>query len=400
MDQDRSNPHNLIFMIQDKKKIKIIIGSQYFIYFGVMGIALPYFNLYCYHINLSGFEIGILSATRSLTMILFPIMWSIIADRFNARRPIYILCNVMSAGIWAFYLYTNNFHAMLLITICYGFFFTPVISFLEAFTMDILAGEKKSYGRIRVWGTISFILVTTLLGVLIDYFPIKIIIILILAGSLIQALISTKIPGTVIQKDLNKSKVKNFLNKRLLLFLFCGFLMLMSHGAYYCFFSIHLERLGYGNTVIGIAWALASVSEILVMVNSDRIFRKIFLEKVLLFSFFAATLRWFILYSTESLYLILFSQIFHAITYGTFHMASILYIDMLTDDCNKTFGQAINNAVSYGLGMMVGFFLSGYLYEKTGSSSLFLMSSFIALTGGVVLLGFGFFTGKPVHAPN
>jgi len=387
-------------MVQDKKKIKTIIASQYFLYFGVMGISLPYFNLYCYHINLSGFEIGILSATRSLTMILFPIMWGIIADRFNARRPIYILCNFISAGIWAFYLYTDNFQAMLLITICYGFFFTPLISFLEAFTMDMLAGEKKSYGRIRVWGTISFVLVTTLLGVLIDYFPIKIIIILILAGSLIQALISTRISGTVSRRDLNKCKVKKFLNKRLLLFLFCGFLMLMSHGAYYCFFSIHLERLGYGNTFIGVAWALASVSEILVMVNSDRIFSHISLEKVLLFSFIAATLRWLMLYSTESPYLILFSQIFHAITYGTFHMASILYIDILTDDFSKTFGQAINNAVSYGLGMMVGFFLSGYLYEKTGSSSLFLMSSFIALSGGLLLWGFGFLTKKPVPVPN
>jgi len=387
-------------MVQDKKKIKTIIASQYFLYFGVMGISLPYFNLYCYHINLSGFEIGILSATRSLTMILFPIMWGIIADRFNARRPIYILCNFISAGIWAFYLYTDNFQAMLLITICYGFFFTPLISFLEAFTMDMLAGKKKSYGRIRVWGTISFVLVTTLLGVLIDYFPIKIIIILILAGSLIQALISTRISGTVSRRDLNKCKVKKFLNKRLLLFLFCGFLMLMSHGAYYCFFSIHLERLGYGNTFIGVAWALASVSEILVMVNSDRIFSHISLEKVLLFSFIAATLRWLMLYSTESPYLILFSQIFHAITYGTFHMASILYIDILTDDFSKTFGQAINNAVSYGLGMMVGFFLSGYLYEKTGSSSLFLMSSFIALSGGLLLWGFGFLTKKPVPVPN
>ncbi|MBL0700892.1 MAG: MFS transporter [Desulfosarcina sp.] len=384
-------------MVQDKKNIsKIIIGSQYFLYFGVMGISLPYFNLYCYHINLSGFEIGILSAVRSLTMILFPIIWGIVADRFNARRPIYILCNFLSAGIWAFYLYTDNFKVMLLITICYGVFFTPLISFLEAFTMDILAGEKKSYGKIRVWGTISFIIVTTILGVLIDYFPIKIIILLILAGSLIQALVSTKIPETAIQKSLSGSIFKRNINRRIILFLFCGFLMLMSHGAYYGFFSIHLERLGYGNTFIGITWALASISEMLVMINSDKIFKSFTLEKVLVLSFFAAALRWFILYCAESPGLILFSQIFHAITYGTFHMASILYIDLLTDDFNKTFGQAVNNAVSYGLGMMVGFFLSGYLYERAGSSFLFLMSSLMALSGGVMLWGLGFLTKKPV----
>lgn len=384
-------------MVQDKKNISnIIIGSQYFLYFGVMGISLPYFNLYCYHINLSGFEIGILSAIRSMTMILFPIIWGIVADRFSARRHLYILFNFLSAGIWAFYLYTDNFHIMLLITLCYGVFFTPLISFLEAFTMDILDGEKKSYGKIRVWGTISFIIVTTILGVLIDYFPIKIIIFLILAGSLIQALISTKIPKIATQRNLSGSIFKKNVNRRIILFLFCGFLMLMSHGAYYGFFSIHLEHLGYGNTFIGITWALASISEMLVMINSDKIFKSFTLEKVLVFSFLAAALRWFILYCAESPGLILFSQIFHAITYGTFHMASILYIDLLTDDFNKTFGQAVNNAVSYGLGMMVGFFLSGYLYESAGSSFLFLMSSIMALSGGIVLWYFGFLTEKPV----
>lgn len=382
-------------MVQDKKKSKIIIGSQYFLYFGVMGISLPYFNLYCYHINLSAFEIGILSAVRSLTMIIFPIMWGIIADRFNARRPIYILCNFLSAGVWAFYLYNDNFQAMLLITICYGFFFTPIISFIEAFTMDILVREKNNYGRIRAWGTISFIMVTTVLGVLIDYFPIKIIIILILAGSLIQALISIKIPKIVRQKNLSRPDFQKKINRRVILFLVCGFLMLMSHGAYYGFFSIHLENLGYGNTFIGITWALASVSEIIVMINSNKIFKRFPLEKVLMFSFFAAAFRWLVLYYAKSSFLIIFAQIFHAFSYGTFHMASILYIDQLSDDFNKTFGQAVNNAVSYGLGMMIGFFLSGYFYESTGSAFLFLISSLIALTGGMMLWSSSFLIKLP-----
>ena len=382
-------------MIANKRnRSKTIISAQYFLYFGVMGISLPYFNLYCYHIDLSGFEIGILSAARSLAMILFPIIWGLVADRFGVRRPIYIFCSFVSAGIWAFYLYTDNFSAMLLITICYGIFFAPLISFLEAFTMDVLAGEKKSYGLLRVWDTISFILITTVLGVLIDYFSIKIIIMLILVGSLIQAFISIKIPKAVIQKESGPIFKKN-VNRRVILFLVCGFLMLMSHGAYYGFFSIHLEGLGYGNTFIGISWALASIAEMLVMLNSDRIFKRFPLEKVLFFSFLAAALRWFILYRAESSWLILFAQVFHAVTYGTFHMASILYVDRLSGTAGKTFGQAVNNAVSYGLGMMAGFFLSGCLYESAGSAFLFLVSSLIALSGGIVLLAFGFVNGKP-----
>ena len=77
------------------------IAFQYFIYFGVMGLYLPYFNLYCYHLGFSGFHIGVLSALRAVTMVVFPLAWGIVADRTNTRRPLYILCNVLSAAIWA-----------------------------------------------------------------------------------------------------------------------------------------------------------------------------------------------------------------------------------------------------------------------------------------------------------
>jgi len=83
--------------MQQKKidAFKPIISAQYFLYFGIMGIFLPYFNLYCYNIGFSGFQIGVLSALRSASMVVFPVLWSILADRFQTRKSIYILCNCM-----------------------------------------------------------------------------------------------------------------------------------------------------------------------------------------------------------------------------------------------------------------------------------------------------------------
>ncbi|MBW2569714.1 MAG: MFS transporter [Deltaproteobacteria bacterium] len=371
---------------KSKDLFKIIISSQYFLYFGIMGIFLPYFNLYCYHLGFSGFQIGALSSVRTGITVLFPLFWGILADRFHIRKPIYILCNFISAAIWALYIYTADFRPMLVITTCYAIFYAPIISFLEAFTIDILGHEKKSYGMLRVWGSIAFITVVIILGRIIDLFSIKIIIALIFAGSLLQAFVSIKIPDT----DNNRKKkpfspfTDIFLNRRLIIFLFCAFLMLVSHGTYYAFFSIHLANLGYGSTFIGITWALASTAEIIVMIKSDRIFNRFSMENVLVFSFVAAALRWFILFSATSTAVILLTQILHAITYGSFHIASILYIDSLTPIEAKTTGQAVNNAVTYGLGMTVGFFISGCLYETIGSFALFALSGFIALAGGAV----------------
>jgi MFS transporter, PPP family, 3-phenylpropionic acid transporter len=372
-----------------RSSLKYLIASQYFLYFGVLGIFLPYFNLYCYHIGFTGFQIGALSALRSVTLVLFSLAWGILADRFQIRRPIYIFCNIASALIWIFYLFSENFWVMLIITAFYGMFYAPIISFLEAFSMDVLGREKKSYGSLRMWGSISFIIVVISLGKIIDFFSIRIILVLILAGSLFQASISFKIPDIKIaKKDLLSPVTKSLLNNRVIIFLFCAFLMLVSHGAYYGFFSIHLENLGYSNTFIGIAWALASTAEIFVMIQSDKIFKVFSPEKVLTFSFIAAALRWFILFFATSETIILMSQVLHAVTYGTFHMASILYIDLLSPNKNKTLGQAVNNAATYGLGLMVGFFLSGYLYENMDTSFLFIISSLIAIAGGGIFQTF------------
>ena len=365
--------------------LKFIISSQYFIYFGVLGIFLPYFNLYCYHLGFNGLQIGVLSALRSVAMVLFPLVWGSLADRFNIRKPIYILCTFFSTSIWFLYLLFVDFWPMLIITAIYGIFYAPIISFLEAVTMDALGPEKKSYGRIRAWGSISFILMVLVLGNMIDLYSLDIILILILAGSFMLAAISISIPAIETRKkDLLAQDAKSLLTKRAVVFLFCAFLMLASHGAYYGFFSIHLENLGYDSTFIGIAWAVASTAEILVMIRSDKIFGRFTLENVLFFSFLIAAVRWLILFFTGSTAVILLSQILHALTYGTFHMASILYIDRLAPEQAKTLGQAVNNALSYGLGLMVGFFVNGYVYEMTGSNTLFLLSSFIALTGGLI----------------
>lgn len=383
--------------MESSNHLKRLIRAQYFLYFGVMGVYLPYFNLYLYHIRLSGFEIGVLSGLRSVLLVLFPVLWGMLADRFQARKAIYVSCNMASALVWSFYLFTTRFEWLVVITLGYGIFFSPIISFLEAFTMDVLGKEKLRYGRTRAWGSAAFIAVVLLVGRGIDVYSVRMILPLILAGGLLQSFISLGVPS------IRSTRLKRFSENtgqltslKSIVFLICAFLMLLSHGAYYGFFSIHLEKLGFGKSYIGLSWAVASAAEIMVMVHSGRLFKRFSLENVMVFSLMAASLRWFLLSRIDSGPVILMTQVLHAFTYGAFHMASILYIDTLSSDSAKTLGQAVNNAVSYGLGLMAGFFLSGYLYEIIGAHALFMISGAIALFGGMIMMGYrwGFSKGK------
>jgi len=362
-----------------------ILAAQYFLYFGVMGVYLPYFNLYCHKLGFNGWQIGSLSAARSVVMILFSIFWSLLADRFETRRTIYVLCNFASAALWALFLLTTDFTWMLLITVLYGIFYAPLIAFLEAFAMDVLGRDKKRYGRMRVWGSVAFICIVLALGRIIETYDVKIIISLILAGSWVQAIAAMGFPKPAITtRPATRGRWRRLLTGRVVVFLACGFLMLLSHGAYYTFFSIHLADLGYSGMFIGVGWATAVSAEILAMLFSERIFKRFRYETVLLVSFAAAVLRWAGLWATSDATAVLLLQLTHGITYGTFHMASILYMDTLAPRGTKTLGQAVNNAVSYGLGLMAGFFLSGAIYEQMGAYALFGVSSGIALLGGAM----------------
>ena len=360
----------------------LVASGQYVLYFGITGMHLPYFNLYCYHLGFSGMEIGVLSALRSLAMVVFPIAWSLLADRTRRRRPIYILCTCASAAIWSLFLATEAFPAMVLITAVYGMFHAPIISFLESITMEVLGAARQNYGRVRLWGSLSFIAMVLLFGPVIERFSVRVIVPSILAGSLLLAAMSATVPrDRPSGRRLGAANAGMLRRPRPLAFLLCGFLMLASHGACYGFFSIHLERLGCSAAFIGGAWALASGSEIVAMLYSAALFARFPLERVLLVSMAVAALRWFILGWVGSPAVILATQLLHALTYGTFHMASILYVDRESPPDGKNLGQAVNSALTYGLGLMTGFLITGHVYARAGSFAAFQVCGLLALAG-------------------
>ena len=367
-----------------------ILGGQYFLYFGVMGLFLPFFNLYCYHLGFNGFQIGILSAVKTVIGVIFPLLWSILADQRHNRREIYIFCNIVSALLWGLFFMQVDFFSMVVIMIAYSIFYSPIIAFLETLTMSALGHERNSYGHIRVWGSVGFILSVLVLGKLIDIYSVNMIIILIFAGSLMQALLSPMIPSPPPEERSQPVGNKGFFNSQMIVFLVAAFLMLLSHGTYYGFFSIHLEKLGYGGLFIGVAWAVASFSEIIIMLKSHWIFKRFSFHSLIVCAMAVSACRWLIVFYAVSPVLILLSQVLHAFTYGVFHIASILYIDSLSTPASKTFGQAVNNAVTYGLGMMVGFLVNGYFYDRLGAG-LFVFSSGCGVAAAMI---FYFFSRK------
>lgn len=368
------------------KNNKLNISLQYFIYFSILGVFLPYFNLYCHKIGFSSFQIGAVSSVKTFSTIIFPLFWGYFADKFSIRKKIFISVNFFSSLLWGLFFFSDDFWFMMFVMFFYSLFHAPIVSFLEAFTVDILGKDKKNYGKIRLWGSVGFIISVFTAGYLSDKTGIFVIVYMIFAGSVLHFLLSLKIPDKSAKEDKNKGFEISFLKKpETFLFLFASVLMLGSHSPYYAFFSIYLSDSGIDNTFIGIAWSAAIFAEIIIMYKSGFIFDRLKPRQVLIFSMLAAALRWIVLFLFQAKIIILVSQFLHCFTYAAFHIASVLYIDELTPEGKKTTGQAVNNALTYGLGLMSGNLLSGYFYDICGGGLLFLGAGITAFTGALIM---------------
>ncbi|MBI4549586.1 MAG: MFS transporter [Candidatus Omnitrophica bacterium] len=363
-----------------------ILSLTYFLFFAILGVFLPYFNLYCYHLDFSSRQIGALSAAMALMKIVSPVVWSHIADRAWSRRDISVFTSAASAGAFLLCLYFTGFLPMLIGISLYSFFRTAVIPLVEATTWEMIELRGGNYGQIRVWGSVGFILTSWIGGWVLDRFPLKTALYAIFVLLVLLAAVSFRIPPSARPADARKGEhIFSLLGRRdLFLFIATCAWMQISHGAYYGFFTIYLEESGYSRSFIGAAWGLSVICEVVLLMQYHRWFRRLRPETVLIFSCVVAAWRWWILGSAESLPFILLAQAMHAVTFAAFHVASWTYLNKTVPARLRNSGQGLLNASSYGLGGMIGLGLSGFLYDSIGPKNVFSLASVFAVWAAVL----------------
>jgi PPP family 3-phenylpropionic acid transporter len=160
------------------------------------------------------------------------------------------------------------------------------------------------------------------------------------------------------------------------------FLMQASHGPYYAFYSIYMTDHGYGETLIGQLWALGVVAEVGLFVIMHRLLGRFGARRVLIASLLLAALRWLMIgFLADSLVAVLFAQLLHAATFGTFHAAGIHLVHHYFRGSLQGRGQALYSSVSFGAGGAVGSLASGYTWDGLGPGPTFAFASLVALLG-------------------
>lgn len=360
----------------------------YFLFFAWMGIYIPYFNLYLYHLGMTSLQIGVVTALNPLVRIFAPTFWGYMADRYDGKEKMGTGLWMVSALIFSLLFFSESFFQVMIIVTAFTFFWSPTLPFAEASAMETTRKRGVDYGRMRLWGTVGFIGFSWFTGVVLDKTPVSAVLWGLLLLLIANAFVSTAIPAAknggphISLKNLSSE----ILRREVLVFLFIAMMMLVSHSTYYGFFSIYLESLGYSRTMIGILWALGPLGEVLVMFFSGRIIKKFGPRRVLAFSLLMAVIRWTVYASTSSVPYLVLGQILHSFTFGTFHIASVRYVDALFPGSMKNTAQALYSSAAYGMGLVIGTIACGLLYDELGAQVLFLLSALVSGAAFIVLL--------------
>ncbi len=363
------------------------LSGFYFFYFATIGALIPYWGLYLKSIDFSASEIGRLMALFLLSRVVAPNLWGWIADARGQSMGMLRLAALLSVVAFAGVFLGTAFWWLALVMFVFAFFWDACLPQLEATTLSHLTGQTRTYTRVRLWGSVGFIVAVIGLGYLLDrvalWWLLPSLLVLLLAVSVMTMTIPQWVPQTAHTPALPFYRV--FLQPQVSALLAASFLMQASHGPYYTFYSIYLEGYDYSKFLIGALWAFGVLCEIGIFMAMHRIQMRVGVRNVLLASFVAAAVRWLLIgYFPQQLGILIVAQALHAVTFGAYHAAAISLIDRFFARPYKVRGLAIFGSVSFGLGGALGSYYSGLAWSRVGPSGTFEIASILALTAFAV----------------
>jgi PPP family 3-phenylpropionic acid transporter len=365
------------------------LSGFYFFYFAVLGALVPYWGLYLKSLGFGAAAIGNLTALFMLSRIVAPNVWAWVADHRESRMAVVRTAAFLTVATFAGVFVGTGFWWLAVVMLVFSFFWNASLPLLEVFVMNQTARRPGAYAHVRLWGSIGFIVTVFALGPLIDaHGPWWILpsMFVLMAGIW---LFSLTLPdaGMKGQAPHPEPLLRVILRPEVLLFLVACLLMQVSHGPYYTFYSIYLEAQGYSKTLIGSLWAFAVLCEIGVFLLMPRILAEFEVRTVLVASFALAALRWLLIgFFVQSFPVLVFAQVLHAATFGSFHAAGIQTVYRFFTGRHQHRGQAIYSTASFGIGGAIGSFYSGQTWEALGATTTFALASAAAAVAVVVAL--------------
>ena len=347
------------------------LGVFYAASFLVVGIQLPFWPVWLAGRGLDAQEIAMVFAAAIWAKVIATPALGALADRLGRRRAVMIALAACAcaayAGLWP----VAGFWPLLALNLVAGMAQSALMPLGDSITLAAVRNEGLDYGRIRVWGSVSFIVAAVGSGALLAISPPgsspgsspagsadNQILLLVLAASAVLVAACIGIPPATRRAGVIRSRWAALrllaADRRFWLFVVSAAALQSSHQLYYGFGTLYWRELGFSDTVIGVLWAEGVVAEIVLFWYSAPFVARLGPLGLMALGGAAGIVRWSLMGVLPGLGAAAGLQLLHALTFGASHLGAMHFLASSVPPGVAASAQSLYAALSAGLGSGLG----------------------------------------------
>jgi len=345
------------------------ISGFFFFYFVVTGVYVIFMPKILQMIGYSTTQIGMVFAFGPLMRFLVPFLFLRYVK--ITQKAFYTALVTACIAILFFYVTIEYFVWFIIPNLFLGAALGMILPYIETYAMEHLGKER--FGKARLFGSIGFMLIGIVLARSLENYSNGLHYLLgaIVLTALFAFWLTQNNPRFASTSPTPSGRFSVSHQSFLWLSLF---LMQVSFGTFYNFFTIYETAHGISLETTSYLWAFGVICEIILFYTQAPLFKRFSLLSLVKWSVGATVLRWFLLFAFPSSLGIAFAtQSLHAFSFALHHTAALSLLYTLY--ANKKLAAQFYYGISFGLGGFVGALVAGYFYGEY----LYLYASLVAL---------------------
>ena len=391
-------------------KLSFMMFLEFFVWGGWFVTLATYLTA---NLHATDAQISSAFSTQCFGAIIAPFIIGLIADRyFNAEKILGILH--LAGAVLMFQMYNAaDFAAFYPYVFVYMILYMPTLALVNSVSFNQMSNPEKDFGNIRVWGTIGWIVA----GLLISYAfhwdnksalqegMMKNTFLMTSIASLVLGLYSFALPKTPpkakkgekvqIREVLGLDALKLLKDRNYLIFFLSSVLICVPLAFYYQYANPFLSDIGLSNATGKMT--IGQMSEVLFMLLLPVFFTRFGLKKTLVLAMAAWVVRYLCFAygnAGELSFMLIIGIALHGACYDFFFVTGQIYTDNKAGEKNKSAAQGLITLATYGVGMLVGFYIAGLIsemYKAAGGNVWQHVWTFPAIIAFAVMLLFALF---------